>query len=96
MNAGRGLDFARRRGLFLAQSNAAQRGTHIRHRNHTHFDPPSLLLDVSRPARDDDVLPAFRRRCWFATISRVLQTTHWGRQDRHESAGMRLVTAASR
>jgi hypothetical protein len=38
MYAGRGLDSLSRRGLFLAQSNAAQRGTHIRHRNHTHFD----------------------------------------------------------
>ena len=44
MNAGRGFDFARRRGLFLAQSNAAQRGTHIRHRNHTHFDGAVAVL----------------------------------------------------
>jgi hypothetical protein len=35
------------------------------------FPPPWHGPSVIRPARDDDVLPAFRRRCLFAIAARV-------------------------
>ncbi len=55
----------------------------------------SLGHGVICPARDD-VLPAFRRRCLFATGGQVQANGTFGRHNRHDSAGMRLVTAASR
>jgi NADH:ubiquinone oxidoreductase subunit H len=34
---------------------------------------PTALASIIRPARDDDILSAFRRRCSFATVAPTLQ-----------------------
>jgi hypothetical protein len=40
--------------------------------------------------------PQFRRRSWSVTAEQVRRMAAFGRQERQDSAGMRLVTAASR
>jgi hypothetical protein len=54
-----------RRGLFLAQSNAAQRGTHIRHRNRRHFDGAVAVVPIAAALADD--LSQSVRCAWHPT-----------------------------
>jgi hypothetical protein len=60
----------------------------------TRAAPHRLSLSVIRPARDDDVLPAFRRRCLCARAAPARRMAHSAQYEWHESAGM-LVTAVA-